>query len=137
MSDALDVLRRECRFETAPDATVLLRSVSRAAQRGSATVVLLDEDRRLVDLVMVEDGSEELVAVVEAVCEALIPDVTDMLLVTDRSGETPCDRPDDELVWIELVELTDSWDITLLDWFVVSGRYSFSVAEFAPIPAQW
>jgi hypothetical protein len=137
VSDALDVLRRECCFEAAPDATVLLQSVSRADRRGSATVVLLDEDRRLVDLLMVDDGGDELLAVVRAVCEALIPDVTDMLLVTDRSGETPCDRPDDELVWMELVELTDSWDITLLDWFVVSGRYSFSVAEFAPTPAQW
>jgi hypothetical protein len=38
---------------------------------------------------------------------------------------------------MELVELAEDWDIVLLDWFVLAGRYSFSIAEYAPIPAQW
>jgi hypothetical protein len=106
-------------------------------QHGSATLVLLDEDRRLVDLYVVEDGDAELRRLVEAVCEADIPDVTDMVLISDRTGEEPADRPDDELLWMELVELAEDWDVVLLDWFVLAGRYSFSVAEYAPIPAQW
>jgi DNA repair protein RadC len=131
------VLRRECRFEAPSDALVLLRSLSREGQRGSATLVLLDEDRRLVDLFVVEGGDSQLRHITELVCQADMPDVTDMLIVSDRTGEAPADRPDDELTWMELVDLAESWDITLLDWFVVTGRYSFSVAQFAPIPAQW
>jgi hypothetical protein len=133
----MEVLRRECRFEAASDLPVLLKSLSRLGQHGSATLVLLDEDRRLVDLYVVEDGDAELRRLVETVCEADIPDVTDMVLISDRSGSESADRPNDELLWMELVELAEDWDIVLLDWFVLAGRYSFSVAEYAPIPAQW
>jgi hypothetical protein len=137
VSDALDVLRRECRFDAPSDVLVLLRSLSRLGQQGAATVVLLDETRRLVDLFVVEEGDSQLRRIVESLCEADIPDVTDILLVSDRTGEVPADRPDDELKWMELVELAADYAITLLDWFIVAGRHSFSVAEFAPIPAQW
>lgn len=133
----MEVLRRECRFEGASDVLVLLKSLSKLGQQGSATLVLLDEDRRLVDLYVVEDGDAELRRLVETVCEADIPDVTDIVLISDRSGSESADRPDDELLWMELVELAEDWDIVLLDWFVLAGRYSFSVAEYAPIPAQW
>jgi hypothetical protein len=137
VSDPLDELRRECRFETASDVLALLKGVSKLGWSGAATLVLLDQDRRLVDLCVVEDGASELRSVVSAVCEGDIADVTDMFLVTDRTDEVCADQPDDELTWMELVELADSFDIALLDWFVISGRYAYSVSEHAPIPAQW
>ena len=137
MFDELDALRPECRFEAASDALVLLIGVSRAGKPGSATLVLLDEDRRLVDPLVVEDGGSQLRRLVQTACEADIPDVTDLRIVTDRTGEVPADRFDDELLWLDLVELAESLGINLLDWFVVSGRYGFSVAEHAAVPAQW
>ena len=60
-----------------------------------------------------------------------------LFVITDRSGEVFADRPDDELVWMELVDLAAAAGFTLLDWFVVFGTMAFSVAEYAPRPAQW
>jgi hypothetical protein len=111
--------------------------VSRLDRPGAAVLVLLDQDRRFVDVFVVEDGGSELRTVVSFACESDIADATDILLVTDRTGEVCADHPDDELTWMELVELAASFDIALVDWFVVSGRYAYSVSEHAPIPAQW
>jgi hypothetical protein len=137
VSDPIEELRRECRFEAASDVIALLKGVRQLDRPGAATVVLLDQDRRPVELFVVEDGDSELRTVVSAVGESDIADVTDMVLVTDRTGDDQVDQPDDELTWMELVELAGSYDIALLDWFVVWGRYAYSVSEHAPIPAQW
>jgi hypothetical protein len=127
MPDAMDVLRRELEFVDAASALSLLK----------ATLVLVDDDRRLVDFFVVEDGAEQLIYVIERIVEADWPEVTALFLVTDRTGEVPADRPDDELVWMELASLASFYGVTLLDWFVVWGTNAFSVAEFAPVPAQW
>ena len=137
MPDAMDVLRRELEFVDAASALRLLKAIRRLDRPGSLTLVLVDEDRRLVDFFVVEDGAEQLVYVVERIVEADWPEVTALFLVTDRTGEVPADRPDDELVWMELASLASFYGVTLLDWFVVWGTTAFSVAEFAPVPAQW
>jgi hypothetical protein len=137
MPDAIDFLRRELEFVDAGSALSLLRAIRRLDRPGSLTLVLVDDDRRLVDFLVVEDGAEQLVYVVERILEADWPEVTALFLVTDRTGEVPADRPDDELVWMELASLASFYDVALLDWFVVWGTTAFSVAEFAPVPAQW
>jgi hypothetical protein len=137
MPDAMDVLRRELEFVDAASAMSLLKAIRRLDRPDSLTLVLVDDDRRLVDFFVVEDGAEQLVYVVERIVEADWPEVTALFLVTDRTGEVPADRPDDELVWMELASLASFYGVTLLDWFVVWGTTAFSVAEFAPVPAQW
>ena len=137
MPDAMDVLRRELEFVDAASALSLLRAIRRLDRPGSLTLVLVDDDRCLVDFFVVEDGAEQMIYVVEKIVEEDWPDVTAIVLVTDRTGEVPADRPDDELVWMELSSLATFYGVTLLDWFVVWGTNAFSVAEFAPVPAQW
>ena len=112
-------------------------AVSQQEQPGSATLVFLNRDRGLVDIRVVEDGGDQLVEVLELVFTIDDSGASGLFIITDRSGEVYADRPDDELVWMELVDLAATVGITLLDWFVVYGTKAFSVAEFAPLPAQW
>jgi hypothetical protein len=133
----LATIRRHHPFRTAADALAVAKSVRKADIRGSATFVLVDDDRRIVDLICVDDGGEHLAELVELLCRVDDDEATGLFIVTDRTGEVPADRPDDELVWMELVDIAACGGVTLLDWFVVWGRKAFSVAEFAPIPPQW
>jgi hypothetical protein len=112
-------------------------AVSRQKLPGSATLVLLDRNRGLVDIRVIEDGGDQLVEVLEMVLTIDDSGASCLFIITDRSGEVYADRPDDELAWMELVGLAATADITLLDWLVVYGTITFSVAEFAPLPAQW
>ena len=112
-------------------------AVSQRKVPGSATLVLLNRNRELVDIRIVEDGADCLAEVLELVFTIDDSGASNLFIITDRSGEVSADRPDDELVWMELVDLAATVGITLLDWFVVFGTRSFSVAEFAPLPAQW
>ena len=112
-------------------------AVSQQKQPGSATLVFLNRNRGLVDIRVIEDGGDQLVEVLELVFTIDDRGASGLFIITDRSGEVSADRPDDELVWMELVDLAGTVGITLLDWFVVYGTRAFSVAEFAPLPAQW
>ena len=60
-----------------------------------------------------------------------------LMLVSNRTGQQCADRPDDELVWEEMVGVARAHDIVLLDWWVTWGTKAFSLAEFAPTPAAW
>jgi hypothetical protein len=135
--DSLEVLRRQVRFVSAKEALAVAAGVSRLHRPGSATVVALDDDRRLMDLCVVEDGAGHESQLVELIGLSEKPGVCSLFLVTDRTGEVPADRPDDELLWMELVELAATDGLILRDWYIVSGTFAFSVAEFAPRPAQW
>ena len=44
------------------------------------------------------------------------------------SHEVPADRPDDELVWEEMVGVAQANDLILWDWWVVWGTKAFSLA---------
>jgi hypothetical protein len=124
-------------YTSADDALRMAAAVSQRERPGSATLVFLDRNRELVDILVVEDGGDHLVEVLELVFTIDDRGAAGLFIITDRSGEVPADRPDDELVWMELVDLAATAGITLLDWFVVFGTKAFSVAEFAPLPAQW
>ena len=124
-------------YSSAHDAMRMAKAVSQRERPGSATLVFLNRNRALVDILVVEDGADQLVEVLELVCTIDDRGASGLFIITDRSGEVSADRPDDELVWMELVDLAATVGITLLDWFVVYGTMTFSVAEFAPLPAQW
>jgi hypothetical protein len=124
-------------YTSAHDALRMAAAVSQRKVPGSATLVLLNRNRELVDIRIVEDGADCLAEVLELVFTIDDSGASNLFIITDRSGEVSADRPDDELVWMELVDLAATVGITLLDWFVVFGTRSFSVAEFAPLPAQW
>jgi hypothetical protein len=57
--------------------------------------------------------------------------------VSNRTGEVPADRPDDELVWEEMVGATSTRRVLLLDWWILWGQKAFSAAEFAPSGPGW
>ena len=129
---------RRAPFRSADDARVVVRAVSRLRVPGSVTLVHLDAEHRVFDVACVDGGETELLApLVEISCRCMGERLAAMFLVTDRTGETMADRPDDELSWMELVDLAASYDVTMLDWFVVYDTTAFSVAEHAPIGAQW
>jgi hypothetical protein len=112
-------------------------AVSQRERPGSATLVFLNRNRALVDILVVEDGADLLVEVLELVCTIDDWGASGLFIITDRSGEVSADRSDDELVWMELADLAATAGVTLLDWFVVFGTTAFLIAEFAPVPAQW
>ena len=137
MDDPIAVLRRDLRFTSAADAMLVAKALWKQRLPGSAAVILLDDEQRLVDLVCVVDGGDHLLDIVAMLCGAEVPDVTGLLLLSDRTGEVPADRSDDELTWMEIAALAAENEITVYDWLVLSDRWAFSVAEFAPIPAKW
>jgi hypothetical protein len=130
-------VRRCLQFRSAADAQGMLAAIRQRSEPGTAVVIFLDSDRRPVDAFFITDGGDEVVEVVESVCLLRDHEATCAFLVTDRTGEVPADRIDDELTWMELVALAAVTGVTLLDWFVVWEAKVFSVAEFAPLPAQW
>lgn len=137
--DDLKELHDATQLLTDADALELVSTIVTRTEPGDVVTLFLDDDRRIVELFHVTGGAEPLLPkFVEMTCSLDEPDVTGLLIVTDRSGEIPLDRPDDELVWQELVDTARSGGVTLYDWFVVADhRWAFSVAEFSPTPAQW
>jgi hypothetical protein len=134
------------------DAIGLVTMAAHRVVPGSAGFVLLDRDRRFRELLVLPDpertgpgtgrlgperASENLPRLLDIICTPE-GDPPTLLLLTDRSGETPLDRPGDELLWQELHAAAATRGTTLLDWFVLADqRWAFSVAEFAPTPAGW
>jgi hypothetical protein len=117
------------------DALHFIAALARAGLPGAALLVILDDERRLLDLLTVIDGAEHLAELVEFAW--LYAEARYLFLAIDRTGQVPADRPDDELMWLELRALASLKELCLLDLFVVSGSHAFSVAEHAPLPAQW
>lgn len=70
-------------------------------------------------------------------CCPMPEEVTSLLVVSNRTGEIPADRPDDELIWEDMVDLAAIVDITVLDWLIAWGTKAFSATEFADYPAHW
>ena len=136
MSKSLSVLRSR-RFDSAADALVVAAAVGRLGRPGSATLVFLDDDARVVDVLVISDGGDQLAHVLDLALQMQEPELEELFVITDRTGEVPADRPDDELVWMELSDLASSYGVCLLDWYVVFDMQAFSVAEFAPSPARW
>ena len=135
--DALDVLRRHLVVRSAFDALTVVGSAGRVLPPGTNLVVHLDDDGRFLDHWPVTDSDDHLEFVIAATCELASPEVRGAFLVSNRSGQVPADRPDDERRWCELGAIAEDAGIDLLDWLVVCGTVAFSVAEHAAIGAGW
>jgi hypothetical protein len=136
MYDPMQVLHDEIVLETADDALAFIAACGRNTPAGAAVLLFADDERRPCEILAVVDGAECLRDIVDLVCPAV--EASYLLIVVNRSDERPADRPDDELLWMELVAAADDHGMQLLDWMViVSPAQAFSVAEFAPLPAAW
>ncbi len=102
---------------------------------GVDLVVLLDTEGGWIDAFQMEPGTP-LPEIIEVCASRMVPGAA-ILVVSNRTGEVPTDRPDDELVWEEIAGIAASYGVTLLDWFVFSGPWSFSVTEFSPSGDGW
>lgn len=117
------------------DALPIVAFLGRRTPPGTDSLVLADRRGRVVTMFTIEPGTP-LTAMVGLVASHLAHGER-MLLVSNRTGEQPADRPDDELVWEELQGIARANDVVLLDWFITVDTFAFSLAEFAPSPAQW
>ena len=136
--DAIAELRRCFVVADRNAALFMLKVGLRYSTPGSVMVVYLRPDRRVHDLLLIQGGGEELLDdLIYVTCSPDEPEAASLFIATDRTGEVPADRPDDELRWMELHANAAEGETELLDWFIVWGTAAFSVAEFAPIPPGW
>jgi hypothetical protein len=126
---------RSTRIRHLDDALGLVAAVARRTPPGTDVFAGLDRRRRLELIVPMEPGS-------------WLPEVTDLLtahfrpgeallIVSNRRGEVPVDRPEDELVYEEIAGAARSNQVVLLDWWITWGTKAYSVAEFAPSGSGW
>ena len=116
MDDALAELREAFVFDSLEHALPLVAMLAERSSPGMASLIFVDDERRLLDMFFIEDGADHLPELLYLLCSPDEPEYSGLLLLTDRTGEDPVDRPDDELVWQELVDLAASGATTLLDW---------------------
>ena len=120
---------------TRADAMPIIASLGRILDPGDSAVVAFDEENELT-LVVEVDPDESVAECVGLLAGVALPG-EHILVVSNRSGQVPADRPDDELVWEEMVDVARANDVILWDWWVVWGTKAFSLAEFALTPAAW
>ena len=120
---------------TRADAIPVIASLGRILEPGDSAVVAFDEEHELTLVIEVE-RDESISECVELLSSIALPG-EHILIVSNRSGQVPADRPDDELTWEEMVGVARANDVILWDWWVVWGTKAFSLAEFAPSPANW
>ena len=119
------------------DATELAAAFARRDTEALLLLALLDDDHNLLELLPLAGTESELPRFFEELA-AKPSAVSSVVLITKRPPVFPADRPDDELLWQELVAIAAAGSITLLDWIVIAGdRWAWSVAEFAPTQAAW
>jgi hypothetical protein len=117
------------------DALDLVAAATTRVPAGVDLVVLLDPDGGWIDAFAMEPSSP-LPEVVE-ICASGIEPGAAVLIVSNRTGEAPTDRPGDELLWEEMRGIASSYGIHLLDWLVFSGQWAFSVTEHSPSGDGW
>lgn len=126
---------------TQGDALQLVSCISRRSNPGDVCAVFLDDDRRIVELFVTEnvDSVDDFLPnFVHVTCSPDETWVTGLMLVSDRTGQVPLDKPGDELRWQELVGNAAEGGVTLYDWFIVADRrWAYSLPQFAPTPPQW
>jgi hypothetical protein len=132
----------ECfQLRTQADALQLVACISRRSNPGDVCAVFLDDDRRIVELFVTQDADsvdDFLPQFVYVTCSPDETDVTGLMLVSDRTGQVPLDRPGDEIRWQELVANAAEGGVTLYDWFIIADRrFAYSLPQFAPTPPQW
>jgi hypothetical protein len=120
------------RDETLP----LLKAASTRMDPGEVLVACLDRHRRLIELIPVAAGDDELPALAETLARAP-KNVRAVVVATVRRNVAPAE-PEDEPRWEAMQAALARSHVTLLDWFVICGpRWAWSVAEHADTPAQW
>jgi hypothetical protein len=128
-------------LRTQADALQLVACISRRSEPGDVCAVFVDDDRRIVELFVIEDADsvdEFLPQFVYVTCSPDETDVTGLMLVSDRTGQVSLDKPGDELRWQELVANAAEGGVTLYDWFIIADRrIAYSLPQFAPTPPQW
>ncbi len=126
-------------FDSPAGVMQIVGCLSHRSRPGEASFFFCDDDRQLCEAFFFERGEEVLEELVHFLCSPDEPEVSGLFIVTDRRGLGPVERPDDELRWMELVDSAREGATRLLDWWVLIGdqAQAYSVAEFAPIPAQW
>jgi hypothetical protein len=131
--------RRSRRISLASPAETmpLLKAAATRMGAGDVLVALLDDHRRLVELLPVASDDDELPELARVLAGAPAP-VRAVIVATPRPNVVPADKPEDEPRWEEMQAAFADSPVTLLDWFVICGeRWVWSVAEHAQTPAQW
>lgn len=118
------------------DVLGLLAALSRRTASGDTLVFGFDTDRVLQVGLPIDVTDHPLLEWVELLCEVFAPG-EGMLVVSNRNGETPADRPTDGADWQQLAGACDRAEVVLLDWFVLSGTYAFSLSELGEHPPGW
>lgn len=113
----------------------LAAASARRHPRGAHLFVGLDRARQ-VRLFLPMEPSTPLAQTVAMLGELFLPGEA-LLIVSNRTGEVPADRPDDELVWEEMLGAARSRRVVLLDWWILWGQKLFSAAEFSPSGPGW
>lgn len=128
-------MSRKPAIRTRQDALGVVSLLARTSPPGVDVVVGLDRRRR-IQLVLPMEPDSPLPEVLDLLAQHCRRGEA-LLVVSNRTGQDPADRPDDELVWEEMLGTAASYGVVLLDWWVAWGTKAFSVAEFAPSPARW
>ncbi len=117
------------------DGPALCAVVARRLEPG-IDVVLGFDPAGWLELVVPLAPDEPLAACVDLLAQSVDREWS-LIVVSNRTGEFPADRPGDELVYEEMRGAVLAHDVVLLDWFVVWGTKAFSLAEFAPSGHGW
>jgi hypothetical protein len=134
--DPLDELEREgFRLRVPDDGIELSASLVRQGQPGTQLVAAADHAGR-VQLLIPDPESRPITDHVALLCDLGLPGES-IFIVSDRTGEEPADRPDDELDWECARGVADVAGIHLLDWWITWETLVFSAAEFAPSGPGW
>jgi hypothetical protein len=123
------------RMRTPADAQALVAGLRDRVEPGIDVVLVFDDARHLVHAFPMEPGSSLPEAVAAAARGVAVGDA--LMIVSNRSGQVPADRPDDELAWEELAGTAAAHGVVLVDWWVIWGTKAFSLAEHAPSGAGY
>ncbi|MPZ52345.1 MAG: hypothetical protein GEU79_06355 [Acidimicrobiia bacterium] len=125
------------RINTMDDVLAVVKVIGRKGAPDETFIAGFDDERCLQVVLPVDLGGNNLAEWIAAIGELTLPG--EGLLVVSRRpvGDGPVDRPEDEETWNHMVAACPSDGPVVLDWFVVAGRYAFSLAEFAQAPTGW
>lgn len=133
--DTIDVLDQEgYRLRAPADALIMAGCVSRQ-EAGTHLFLALDRAGR-VEVFLPVEGDPPIAETVGRLAFFGLPRES-MLVISNRTGEEPADRPGDELEWECARGAAEEHGVRLLDWWIVWGTALFSAAEFAPSGPGW
>jgi hypothetical protein len=132
---AHEIAEADVRVRDREDGLAIVAVSANRQPPGAHLIVGVDRDHRLRLLLFMEPETP-LGTTMSMLAEMCLPGEA-LMVVTNRTGEVPADRPDDELLWEEMLGATTSRRVVLLDWWILWGTKAFSAAEFAPSGPGW